>query len=104
MIENQIDKLAGRYGGEIITGNAMFNLPANMAISSITVRSAGATVQALRSGSDHATVIPANEEPIFKSPALLLDPGEWPPLTGRDITSIQLTNTSDSIAIWYKPI
>ena len=105
MIENQIDKMAGRYGDDIIVGNAMYNAPAKIAISSITCRETGTIIQALKKTvGGVVSNVPAGVESTFKTIPLVLKEGiDWHPFV-NDITSIQLTGATDSVTVHHKPL
>ena len=101
-MENQLEKLSGRWGDDIVVGNALFTAPDKMAISSISVRVDGTVIQALKQDATKTAVL-ANVESTFKSPAVVLNNGEWHPFV-NNITAIQLTNSADSVTVWYKPL
>jgi len=102
--ETQLDRMAGWYGDDIIVGNALYTAPAGRSISSITVRVDGTIIQALKEDiSGVSTVVVANKESTFKSPAVVLNNGEWHTFL-KKITSIQLTGVTDSVTVWFNSL
>lgn len=102
MIENQTDKMAGRYGCHIIVGNAARVAPERMCYGSIDAVSDSVIISELKVGSTAIVAGSAGGEETFRTIPFTL-PMRWLPFA-NDITSIKLTGATDIVIAWLKPL